>query len=191
MAAAGGLAAVLAIGGGMWRTRSVPPPASGGGSRIGGPFTLIDTHGRRVTDRDLLGKPTLIYFGYTYCPDVCPTTLAAIGAWLKALGPDADRLNMVFVTVDPQRDTPERLGLYLAAFDPRIRGLTGTPAQIAQAAKQYLIVYQRVDLGNGDYTVDHSTSLYVMDRQGHETDVIGDQEPAADAIAKLRAALRD
>jgi len=173
-----------------------PHPAQGVAShvatsaKIGGPFTLIDTQGRTVTDRDLLGKPTVVYFGFTYCPEVCPTTLTALSAWLKTLGPDADRLNVVFVTIDPERDTPKQLGAYLSAFDPRIRGLTGTPAQVAAAARQYLVYYQKVPLGGGSYTMDHSTSVYLMDRHGQLDDLIAYQEPAEDALAKLRRLAR-
>src|SRR3954467_156734 len=96
--------------------------------KIGGPFNLVDQKGRPVSQNDLLGKPTVMFFGFTYCPEVCPTTLAAITLWMEHLGKDADKLNVVYVTVDPERDTPEQMALYLSSFDPRIRGLTGTTA---------------------------------------------------------------
>ena len=111
---------------------------------IGGPFTLVDTHGAVVTQRDFLGKPSAIFFGYTHCPDVCPTTLLDLTELMKAMGADADKLNVAFVTVDPDRDTPAQLADYLSSFDPRIRGLTGTEAQIAAAAKAYHVYYARV-----------------------------------------------
>ena len=107
---------------------------------IGGPFTLVDTHDAVVTERDFLGKPSAIFFGYTHCPDICPTTLLDLTELMKAMGADADRLNVAFVTVDPGRDTPAQLADYLSSFDPRIRGLTGTEAQIAAAAKAYHVV---------------------------------------------------
>lgn len=174
------------------RQRGTPDTAAhvATSAKIGGPFTLVDTQGRTVTDRDLLGKPTVIYFGFTYCPEVCPTTLAALGAELKALGPDADRLNVVFVTIDPERDTPKQLAAYLSSFDRRIHGLTGTTAQVAAAAKQYLVYYQKVPLEGGGYTMDHSTTVYLMDRQGRMDDLIAYQEPSDDALAKLRRLAR-
>lgn len=182
LAAAGGLGLALSRRDGA-KAGSV---AASGEASIGGPFTLEDTGGEVFTDRNLLGKPSVVYFGFTYCPEVCPTTLTALSAWMKALGPDADKLNVVFITVDPERDTPKQLGLYLSSFDHRIRGLTGTPAQVAQAAKDYLVYYQKVTLDGGGYTMDHSTGLYLMDRQGHLQDLIAYQEPSDDALAKLR-----
>jgi len=152
----------------------------------GGPLNLVDTRGRRVTEKDLIGKPSVIYFGFTYCPEVCPTTLAAMTTWLKALGPDADKLNVMFVTIDPERDTPKQLSLYLSSFDPHIRGLTGSVAEVGQAAHNYNVYFQKVAVDGGGYTMDHSTTVYLMDRQGHLADIIGYQEPSADAIAKLR-----
>lgn len=135
----------------------------------GGRFDLIDTAGRPVTDRDLVGKPTAIFFGFTFCPEVCPTELAELTTVLKAMGPDAGRLNVVFVSVDPERDTPAQLRLYLSNFDPHIRGLTGTPAQVQRIARAYKVYYQKVPT-EGGYTVDHSTSLYLMDRHGRFVD---------------------
>jgi protein SCO1/2 len=187
LACAGAIAAgaLCVLGFEALRGRS---PSSGvpGSAAIGGPFTLVDTQGKVFTDRDLLGRPSVVYFGFTYCPEVCPTTLAALSAWMRALGPDADKLNVVFVTVDPERDTPRQMGLYLSSFDHRIRGLTGAPAQVAQAAKAYLVYYQKVPLDGGSYTMDHSTGVYLMDRQGHLQDLIAYQEPSAQALAKLK-----
>jgi len=105
-------------------------------TRIGGPFTLVDDTGATVTEKTLAGKPYAIYFGYNFCPDVCPTTLLDLSRWIKKLGADADRLNYVFVTVDPERDTVQSLHTYLSSFDKRIRGYTGTPAEIAQIARE-------------------------------------------------------
>jgi protein SCO1/2 len=163
---------------------------SAGSPRMGGPFTLVDTQGRTVTDKDLIGKPTVYYFGFTYCPEVCPTTLLAMTNWLKALGPDAEKLNVVFVSIDPERDTPKQLGLYLSNFDPRIRGLTGSPEAVKQAAHDYNVYYQKVALDGGSYTMDHSTTVYLMNRKGQFADVIGYKEPDTDAIAKLKQLAR-
>jgi protein SCO1/2 len=163
-----------------------PPGPSTAPARIGGPFELVDQTGRRVTDRDLRGKPSLIAFGFTTCPDVCPTTLTHMTNWLRALGRDGDRLNVVYVTVDPQRDTPQQLRAYLAAFDPRIRGLTGSPAAIAQIAREYRVFYQKVPLAGGGYTVDHSAILYLMDAKGRFVRPLGFDQPDAVALPALR-----
>jgi protein SCO1/2 len=152
----------------------------------GGPFALIDQTGRRVTDRDLRGKPTLITFGFTSCPDVCPTTLAHMTRWLQALGPAGDRLNMVYVTVDPERDTPQRLRAYLSAFDPRIRGLTGSAPAIARIAHEYRVYNQKVPLAGGGYTVDHSSTLYLVDAQGRLIRPIAFDDPDAAVLPLLR-----
>ncbi|HEX4182338.1 MAG TPA: SCO family protein, partial [Caulobacteraceae bacterium] len=141
------------------------------------------------SDKDLLGKPTVLFFGFTYCPDVCPTTLADMSAWLKALGPDGDRLNVAYVTIDPERDTPERLKSYLTAFDPRIRGLTGTPQAVAQAAHDYNVYYQKVPLQGGDYTMDHSTLIYLMDAHGHMAELVQYGEPKDQVVASLKRLL--
>jgi protein SCO1/2 len=191
-----GAAGLILVAGaaGAWAFRDRPAPAtssSSGAASLGGPFRLVDTRGRTVTDKDLLGKPTAYYFGFTYCPEVCPTTLAAMTNWLKALGPDADKLNMVFVTIDPERDTPKQMGLYLTNFDPRIRGLTGSPDAVRQAARDYRVYYQKVALDGGSYTMDHSTTVYLMDRNGRFADLIGYKEPDADAIAKLRKIIHE
>ena len=151
-----------------------------------GPFVLVDQARRRVTARDLLGKPTLIAFGFTSCPDICPTTLAHMSGWLRDLGPAGDRFNMVYVTVDPERDTPEHLRAFLAAFDPRIRGLTGSPAAIAQIARDYRVFYRKVPLPGG-YTLDHSTSLYLLDTRGRLVRSIGFEQPDSVVLPLLRS----
>jgi protein SCO1/2 len=135
---------------------------------VGGPFTLIAPDGTAVTDATYRGKWLLVFFGYTSCPDLCPTTLIEIGHALKALGPSAARLQPIFITVDPQRDTPEVMGRYTAAFDSRIVGLTGSPRQIAAVAQEYgaYSASRKTGAGVDDYVVDHSTYIYVMDPQG-------------------------
>lgn len=134
---------------------------------IGGPFELVDQDGNNVTDRDFSDKASVIFFGYTSCPDACPTTLLDLSNWLRDLGADAERLNVLFISIDPERDTPARIKEYLSSFDPRIHGLTGTPEQIATAAKAYRVSYERVELEGGDYTMDHTAAIYLMDRSGH------------------------
>jgi protein SCO1/2 len=154
---------------------------------IGGSFTLVDDTGALVTDKTLAGKPFAIYFGYTYCPDVCPTTLFDLTRWIKELGPDADKLNYVFVTVDPERDTPKLMHAYLASFDKRIRGFTGTPEQIAKIAQEYHVYYKKIQASDGSYLMDHSTMIYLMGADGKFDTLIQYQEKDATAVAKLRS----
>jgi protein SCO1 len=157
-----------------------------GVASIGGPFTLVDDTGATVSDKTLAGKPYAIYFGYTYCPEVCPTTLFDLTRWIKALGPDADKLNYVFVTVDPERDTPKVMHAYVNSFDKHIRGFTGTPAQIAKIAKEYRVYYKKIPTSDGSYLMDHSAMIYLMDADGKFDTVIPYQEKDALALAKLK-----
>lgn len=157
---------------------------------IGGPFRLMDQHGRPTTERDLLGRPSLVFFGYTFCPEVCPTTLTKITRWLRLLGPQGARLNVFFVTVDPERDTQKQLGEYLSAFDPRIRGLTGAPAEIARMAKAYRVYYRREPTPGGSYLMDHSTTVYLMDGAGRFVEPIAYNEPEGMALDSLRRLVR-
>ena len=159
---------------------SKPTPAA-----IGGPFKLTTQDGTSLSSDDLKGTPFLVFFGYTYCPDFCPTTLYDLGEDLAALGPDADKLKLLFVSVDPQRDTPEHLKLYLSAFDPRVVGLTGTPQQITDITKAYRVLYQRVG-GGTDYTVNHTVTVFLMDKRGNFFSAINWQEPQNSRLAKLR-----
>jgi protein SCO1/2 len=175
-------ASVLFLGRPGGGSSAADPPAV----ELGGPFTLVDQNGKTVTERDFRGKPTVLFFGFTYCPEVCPTTLADLTADLKALGPDAAKLNVIYVTVDPLRDTQKQMRTYLTAFDPRIRGLTGTPAQIAQIAKEYDVYYQKVPLEGGSYTMDHSAGIYLIDRHGRFEGMMTYQDPQAEALTKLR-----
>jgi protein SCO1/2 len=133
---------------------------------VGGPFRLEDQNGKPVSDADMKGHPFLVFFGFTHCPDICPTTLFEISQVLKALGPDADRTGALFITVDPERDTPAALRDYLSNFDPHLRGLTGDPAAISQATKAYRVYAKKVPLDNGDYTMDHTAIVYLMDKEG-------------------------
>ncbi len=156
-------------------------------SSIGGAFSLVDQDGRAVTDKDLLGKPTAIFFGFTYCPEVCPTTLAQMTQWLQALGPKADKLNVVFVSVDPGRDTPAVMKEYLSNFDPHIRGFSGTPQQVAQAAKAYRVYYEKVPIEGGGYTMDHSSAIYLFDAKGRFVSPIGYGGPPEVGLNALKA----
>lgn len=153
---------------------------------IGGPFTLTDDTGATVTDKDLAGKPSVIYFGYTFCPEVCPTTLTDMSHWIAQLGPDADKLNYVFVTIDPQRDTVKLMHDYVSAFDKHIRGFTGTPEQIAKIAQEYRVYYKRIPTDDGNYLMDHSSLVYLMGPDGKFVSMIGYQENDVSALTKLR-----
>jgi len=153
---------------------------------IGGPFALVDQDGNRVTDKDFEGKPSVIFFGYTSCPDVCPTTLLNLSNWLKAIGPDAEKLNVLFISVDPERDTPAHLKEYLSSFDPRIRGLTGTDDQVAAVAKAYRVYYKRIPGEDGGYTMDHSSAIYLMDRAGQFVAPLASQTDERIALERLR-----
>ena len=139
-----------------------------GGSLIGGPFRLEDGNGKAVSDTEFRGKYMLVYFGYTYCPDVCPTTLNELADALDHLGTKADKLQPIFITVDPKRDTPAVVKQYVAAFSPRLLGLTGAPEQIAHVAKEYRVYYaeHRTGPGPNDYSMDHSSILYLMGPDG-------------------------
>jgi protein SCO1/2 len=133
---------------------------------VGGPVRLVDQTGRAVTDKDVLGKPFLVFFGYTHCPDVCPTTLFDVSEVLRALGPDAEKAAALFITVDPERDTPATMKDYLSSFDPHLHGLTGDQAAIDAVSKAYRVYSKKVPLEAGGYNMDHTALVYLMDKQG-------------------------
>ncbi|WP_286182867.1 SCO family protein [Labrenzia sp. R4_1] len=153
---------------------------------IGGPFELISGNGETVTDQTLAGKPTVMFFGFTYCPDVCPTTLSELQGWIEALGPDADKLNYAFVSVDPERDTPDVMRDYVGAFDDRILALTGSRENIDSMLKAYRVYAKRVPLDDGDYTMDHSAAVYLMNADNKFVGTIAYGEVEETALAKLK-----
>jgi protein SCO1/2 len=153
-----GLVVVLWLLGGL---RGVTAPAA-----IGGPFQLTDQAGQTVTEKNLQGRPTLIFFGFTHCPDVCPTSLFEISEVLRAMGGDADRVNAWFVSVDPERDTGEAMKDYLSSFDPHLKGLTGDADAVAKVISGFRVYAKKVPLKDGDYTMDHTALIYLMDRDG-------------------------
>ena len=159
------LLAILILGSGAYWFLAGEQP---GALSVGGPFALVDGDDRPVTDKTWRGKYMLVYFGYTFCPDVCPTTLTNVADALERMGAKADRVQLVFITVDPRRDTPAVVKQYAAAFGPRVAGLTGTPEQIAAVAKAYRVYYAEHRTGKGpdDYTMDHSSVLYLMGPDG-------------------------
>ena len=141
--------------------RDVAAPAA-----IGGPFQLVDQAGQAVTEKNMQGRPTLIFFGFTHCPDICPTSLFEISEVLRAMGKDADRVNAWFISVDPERDTSAAMKDYLSSFDPHLEGLTGKPEQVAKVISAYRVCARKVPLKDGDYTMDHTALIYLMDRDG-------------------------
>jgi protein SCO1/2 len=147
-------------------TRQVSVPGVPQASAVGGPFKLTDQDGRTVTEQDFKGKPFLVFFGFTHCPDVCPTTLFEVSEVMRALGPDASRTRALFISVDPARDTPEVMKNYVSNFDPNVRGLTGDEQAIADTARAYRAYYKKVPLDGGGYTMDHTALVYLMDKEG-------------------------
>jgi protein SCO1/2 len=161
------------------------------GASIGGPFTLTRSDGRPFSDKDFGGKPFALFFGFTRCPEVCPTTLWEASGWLQKLGADADRLTFAFVSVDPERDTAAELAQYMSAFDPRIVGLTGTVEQVEAIKKAYRVYSRKVPTDGGDYTVDHTATIYLMHGDGRFSGTIAWRENADSAIAKLARLARE
>ena len=155
-------------------------------SAVGGPFTLTDQDGRTVTEADFKGKPFLVFFGFTHCPDICPTALFDMSETFSRLGPDADKMSALFISVDPERDTPEKLKDYLQSFHPRISALTGTPEQIEAVTKAYKAYAKKVPLDGGEYTVDHSAIVYLMDREGRFVAPFNLKRPADESATDLR-----
>ena len=151
------LVMLWAVGG----VRGVTAPAA-----IGGPFQLTDQSGATVTEKNLLGKPSIIFFGFTHCPDVCPTALFEMSEILRAMGKDADGVNAYFISVDPERDNKEAMKDYLSSFDPHLKGLTGDPESVAKVLSAYRVYARKVPLKDGDYTMDHTALTYLMDRDG-------------------------
>jgi protein SCO1/2 len=178
-----GLATVAAVILVMSGRMSPPVPAP---AAVGGPFRLVDQNGQSVSDADLKGKPSLIFFGFTHCPDVCPTTLFEVSEVLDRMGDDAKRVNALFVTVDPERDTQEKIKDYLSSFHPRLRGLTGDAAAIAAIEKAYRVYAKKVPLEGGGYTMDHTALVYLMDRDGRFVAPFNMRRTPEDAAAELR-----
>jgi protein SCO1/2 len=144
------------------------PVQSSGAALIGGPFSLVGADGKPVTDRDFRGRYMLIFFGFTHCPDICPAELQVIAQALEQLGDKAKTVVPIFITLDPERDTPEAMANYVKSFGPNFVGLTGSPEAIAAAAKAYRVAYSKVENKDsaGDYSVDHSALVYLMDPEG-------------------------
>jgi len=158
-------------------------------SSVGGPFRLLDHNGRVVTDANFKGRPFLVFFGFTHCPDICPTALFEMSEVLKRLGSDADKTAALFISVDPERDTPEKLKDYVSSFHPRVFGLTGTPAEIEAVTRAYRAYAKKVPLDGGGYTMDHSAIVYLMDKDGRFVAPFNLKRSAEQAAADLKRRL--
>ncbi|WP_448953905.1 SCO family protein [Labrys neptuniae] len=156
---------------------------------VGGPFILTDSNGRSFGFGDLQGKPSLVYFGFTHCPDICPTTLFLLAEVMKELGAGADAINAVFITVDPERDTPEQMKNYLAAFDPRLRGLTGTPAQLGFVQDIYGVEAEILPGASKNYNIDHTDTVFVLDRNGRFRSSFDLRTQMGDVVGLLKSVM--
>lgn len=153
---------------------------------IGQPFNLVDHNGSEITEKAFEGSPTAVFFGFTHCPEVCPTTLYEMASWLKTLGPDGKPIKAFFITVDPERDTPEVMKSYVSNFTDRIVGITGKPDEIARLAKSWHVYSKKIPLESGDYTMDHTASVFLVDAKGNFKSTIAFRENTDTAVAKLR-----
>lgn len=176
----------VAVGYAAWNWQQAGGVDRLAATTIGGPFSLTDQHGDTVTEAALKGRPSAIFFGYTFCPDVCPTTLFEMTGWLEKLGPESDKLGVYFVSVDPERDTQETLSEYLTAFDPRITGLTGSPESVAEMIKGYRVYARKIPLDSGGYLMDHTATIYLLDSDGTFAGTIDYHEDPETALKKLQ-----
>ena len=182
------LLAALPLSFQLWPAPVPLAAAVDGGQRIGGPFELQGPDGQRVTEQSFEGQWLLVFFGFTRCADVCPTTLVQIAKLLDGLGEQGARLQPLFISLDPERDTPEVLAAYTAFFDERILGLTGSPEQVRQVADAYGVYVRKVPMGD-TYMLDHTGSVYLMNPAGELVSLISPQRTAADAAREISAAL--
>lgn len=158
---------------------------------FGEPFELVTHEGEPITEAAFKGAPTAVFFGFTHCPDVCPTTLFEMQAWMDELGEDGTELEAYFVTVDPERDTPEVMKTYLENFSERITGITGEPDKVAEMVKSFRIYSRKVELEDGGYTMDHTASVMLLNRDGDFFGTISYEENAETAMAKLRRLIEE
>jgi protein SCO1/2 len=174
----------------VWQRSTQPQEASHTSiGAIGGPFTLVGTDGKSFASSRLKGKPAAIFFGFTRCPDVCPTTLARLTKLRRQLPKGDEALSIVFVSVDPERDTPAEMANYLTMFDTPVIGLTGTPAQVEQAKKQFGIYSRKVEQSGSGYSVDHTAAVILLDRNGQFVATISPEEADQVALDKLKRIL--
>ena len=157
-----------------------------GGDPYGAPFTLVDQSGAEITEAAMRGHPSAVFFGFTHCPEVCPTTLFELSGWLKTLGDEGKDIRPFFVSIDPERDLPATMASYIGNFSDRITGITGDPAKIAAMAKAFGIYARKVDTGDGDYTMDHTATILLLDSKGAFFGTIAYGESPDTAVAKLK-----
>lgn len=153
---------------------------------FGVPFALITDKGEPITEAAFRGQPTVLFFGFTHCPEICPTTLYELDQWFTALGPEGENIDAYFVTIDPERDTPDVLGAYIASVNPRVTGITGDPDKVRAMAEGFAVYFRRQELDDGDYTMDHTASVFLLDSNGVFRKTIAWGEASETAIAKLR-----
>jgi protein SCO1 len=177
---------VLVFGVIVYLTGGSLSPTSPAIASVGGPFQLEDQYGKPFSNTDMNGRPYLVFFGFTHCPDVCPTTLFDISQVLTKLGNDADRAGAIFITVDPERDTPALMKDYLSNFDPHLRGLTGDRKSIDATLRAYRVYAKKIPLDGGDYTMDHTAIVYLMDKNGHFVAPFNLKQTPEAAAAELR-----
>ena len=179
-------ACLVAIGALAVVAVDLKPQAASRQVAVGGPFSLTDQNGKTITDADMKGHPFIVFFGFTHCPDVCPTTLYDLSQALNGLGDDAKNIPALFVTVDPERDTPEVMKRYVSNFNPDIRGVTGDPAAIQAMVKAYRGYAKKVPTEDGDYTMDHTAVVYLMGPDGQFISPLNLQRPTAEVVKELR-----
>ncbi len=181
------LAAVCASG---YVSKRPAPRQEASSTAYGVNFSLISDDGQPITDAALRGHPSLVFFGFTHCPEICPTTLFEMSGWFKTLGSEAKDLHAYFFSVDPERDTPETMRTYVSSFSDKVTGVTGSPAEVQKVIKGYRIYAKKVPTTDGDYTMDHTASVLLIDADGDLKGTIAYQEPAEAAVAKIRAFLK-
>lgn len=175
----------LVVLGGAAVLTLTPTSRTSGAASVGGPFRLVDHNGRTATEKNFQGRPHLVFFGFTHCPDICPTKLFEISEVLRATGDKGRDLRALLITVDPERDTPEVLKSYLASFDERIVGLTGSPETIQDTVKAYRAYARKVPTKEGDYTMEHTALVYLMDKNGRFVGSFNLNRPPAEAAQEL------
>jgi len=177
----------LCFGGILWLTGGTPGSLTASmPSAVGGPFRLTDQDGKPVSNDSFRGKPYLVFFGFTHCPDVCPTTLFEVSEIMRNLGKDADRTAALFITVDPERDTPDKMKDYLSSFDPHLTGATGDLPTVAAVAKAFRVYYKKVPTEGSDYTMDHTAIVYLMDKNGNFVSPFNLRRKPEEAAGELR-----
>jgi len=190
LSAVAGIAVLAAVGAYGYVSKLSAPKQEASSTAYGVNFTLISDNGQPITDAALRGHPSLVFFGFTHCPEICPTTLFEMSGWFKTLGSEANDLHAYFFSVDPERDTPETMRTYVSSFGDKVTGVTGSPAEVQKVIKGYRIYAKKVPTTDGDYTMDHTASVLLIDANGDLKGTIAYREPAEAAVAKIRAFLK-